>query len=222
VDLVHTVYEPAGEGPHPTLFCLHGWGANAFDLLTLAPHLCGGRFLVICPQGSVETPIAPGLTGYGWFPLVLGRTPDPGEIHAAVARLWRFVEACRTRYPIDQKRVGVIGFSQGGVMAYALALGRPERFGVLAALSTWLPRELAAAFVASPDGGGPATLVQHGSEDQLIEVDRARDSVTLLRELKIPVTYREYGMGHEITAQSLRDLSGWLQEKMLTPLIVPG
>lgn len=221
MELAHTVYEPAGEGPHPTIFCLHGWGANAFDLLTLAPHLGGGRFLVICPQGAVETAIAPGMTGYGWFPLVLGRSPDAAEIHAAVAALKRFLDACAKRYPIDPERVGVVGFSQGGVMAYALALESPERFAALAALSTWLPRELATAFVGSRDGG-PATLVQHGSEDQLIEVDRARDSVALLRELRIPVTYREYSMGHEITARSLRDLSDWLQEKMLTPLIVPG
>ena len=35
--LLHTAYEPAGDGPHPTIVALHGWGANGMDLLALAP-----------------------------------------------------------------------------------------------------------------------------------------------------------------------------------------
>lgn len=37
--LLHTVFEPPGAGPHPTLLTLHGWGANALDLLGLAPYV---------------------------------------------------------------------------------------------------------------------------------------------------------------------------------------
>jgi len=37
--LIHTLYEPAGEGPHPTLIAMHGFGASALDLLGLAPLL---------------------------------------------------------------------------------------------------------------------------------------------------------------------------------------
>jgi phospholipase/carboxylesterase len=57
--------------------------------------------------------------------------------------------------------------------------------------------------------------VQHGSRDEMIEVGRARQSVEALRPLHLAVTYREYEMGHEINAQSLTDLSAWLQEKVL-------
>src|SRR6202046_4841931 len=46
--LIHTVYEPAGEGPHPTLIAMHGFGANALDLLGLEPYLRYVTFLVIC------------------------------------------------------------------------------------------------------------------------------------------------------------------------------
>ena len=68
MDLIHTLYEPPGEGPHATILTLHGWGANALDLLGLAPYLCSGRFLVICPQGPVLAPIGLNAVGYGWFP----------------------------------------------------------------------------------------------------------------------------------------------------------
>jgi phospholipase/carboxylesterase len=63
-------------------------------------------------------------------------------------------------------------------------------------------------------------LVQHGTQDPLIEVGRARDSVERLRDLKMPLTYREYDMGHEITPRSLTDLSAWLEEEALSPILL--
>ena len=85
----------------------------------------------------------------------------------------------------------------------------------MAALSTWLPRELVPRLNISGDVHTLQALVQHGTEDPTIEIARARDSVERLRELKLPLTYREYEMGHEITPRSLGDLSAWLEEKVL-------
>ena len=220
MQLVHAISEPIGEGPHPTIFALHGWGASAMDLLGLAPHLCDGRFLVICPQGPVDVPLGPRMVGYGWFPLTMGGPANIPAITSARDRLRAFLDAASNRYPIDQRKSIVLGFSQGGVMAYGLALAEPERFAAVVALSSWLPQELAAAFSSLNAGRFPATLVHHGSEDDLIQVDRARESVEALRTLRAPVTYREYDMGHEISAESLADLSAWLEEKVLSPIII--
>ncbi len=69
MQLIHTIYEPSGSGPHPTILTLHGRGANAFDLLGLGPHICSGKFRLICPQGPLKTPIGPGAFGYAWYPM---------------------------------------------------------------------------------------------------------------------------------------------------------
>ena len=74
MDLLYTAHVPAGDGPHPTLLLLHGWGASAHDLIGLAPVLHGGRTLVLCPQGPLAFQAGPGMLGYGWFPLVPGTT----------------------------------------------------------------------------------------------------------------------------------------------------
>jgi phospholipase/carboxylesterase len=116
----------------------------------------------------------------------------------------------------------LLGFSQGGVMAYSLALSNPERFAGLAVLSSWLPRELVSEFAIKEAVQSLPTLVQHGSQDQLIEIQRARDSVEQLRALRVPLTYREYDMGHEITPRGLADLSAWLEEKVLSPIVLAG
>jgi len=82
-------------------------------------------------------------------------------------------------------------------------------------LSSWLPKELIPELSIKETVQSLPTLVQHGSQDQLIEVRRAQDSVEQLRALRVPLTYREYDMGHEITPRGLTELSAWLEEKVM-------
>ena len=220
MELIHTVHEPSGAGPHPTIVTLHGRGANALDLLGLAPYICDGRFLVICPQGPLDTPIGPNAMGYSWYPMSMGGPPDVEAILISRKRLQQFFDECLKRYPIDPKKLVLLGFSQGGVMANSLALADPQRFAALAVLSSWLPEELLAQLSVPDSVQSLPTLIQHGSEDPMIQVGRARDSVERLRQLHVPLTYREYDMGHEISPRSLSDLSVWLQEKVLSPIVL--
>ncbi len=213
MQLIHTLFEPRGDGPHPTVLALHGWGASALDLIGLSPYLGGGRFLVVCPQGPVQTPIGPGAVGYGWYPISKGGPPDVPAILAAREQILAFLDAAMARHPIDPQKLVLLGFSQGGVMAYSLALTEPERFAGLAALSTWLPPELLEHLEVSADVSRLPILIQHGSRDEPIPVARARQSVERLRSWRMPLTYREHDMGHEINARSLAELTAWLDER---------
>jgi phospholipase/carboxylesterase len=212
MNLIHTLYQPRGAGPFPTVLTLHGRGASAFDLLGLAPYLAAGKFLMICPQGPVEMPIGPGALGYAWFPLALGGPPNVEAILHSREQLDEFLSECIARYPIDPQKLVLLGFSQGGVMAYSLALSNPGRFAALAVLSSWLPEELLPRLAGGDRVRSLATLVQHGTEDPMIEIERARTSVDVLRRMGVPLTYREYEMAHEIGPQSLAELSAWLEK----------
>lgn len=220
MNLVHTVFEPQSEGPHPTILALHGRGASAMDLLGLAPYICSGRFLVICPQGFIETPIGPGAMGYSWFPLSKGGPANVPAILEARERVKTFLDASLARYPIDRGKLIVLGFSQGGALAYSLALGQPDRFAALVAISSRLAPGLVDRLPSASSAQHLPTLIQHGSRDELIAVDRAREALETLRGLRVPVTFREYDIGHEISQQNIADLSAWLEEKVLSPIAV--
>jgi phospholipase/carboxylesterase len=213
--LVHATWEPAGNGPFPTIFAMHGWGSNAMDLQGLAPYIADGRFLVICPQGSVEVEIG-AINGYGWYEMRrLGSQPDPDKVDAAVDQLREFLDEASARYPVDPRKVVVAGFSQGGMMAYSLAMRWPERFAALVGIGTAFPERLASQVTNHEAVQRLPTMVQHGRADQAIDMARARKSVEALRELKVPLVFREYDCGHEVAADGVRDLSTFLIEKVL-------
>jgi len=218
VRLAHATSVPAGDGPHPTVFALHGFGSNAFDLLGLAPHLLGGRALVIAPQGpedvALDVPGGARVVGHGWFPLTLTSPPTPLSVANAVAAAREFVEQATEAHPVDRRRTVVLGFSQGGVIAYALALSEPQRYRGLAALSSWLPDDLARS-LPDVDRSQLAALVQHGTRDEVITSSRGQSSVERLGELGLrDVTHREYEMAHEVSPQSLADLDAWLRAQL--------
>lgn len=219
MELLYTAHVPPGDGPHPTVLLLHGWGASAHDLIGLAPVLHGGRTLVLCPQGPLAFQAGPQMVGYGWFPLSEGRPPDPESIEAAIAAVGRFVDAALERYPVDRSKLVMAGFSQGGFLAYQLALREPERYAGLMALSSWLPPELVRGIQRKPAHERLPALVIHGGDDPMIPIARAYASRDALISLGVPTVFREYAMGHEIRPEVLREIIGWLEEKVLSPVI---
>ena len=215
--LIHAVAHPGssddadGDGLLPTLIALHGYGANAQDLLGLSPYLAGGRLLMICPQAPLQ--IEPNFHGFNWhaFSGPEGRG-SPEVIEAANAMVSEFVDYALEAYPVRRDRVALLGFSQGGGMAYRAGFSEPERYVGLAALSTSLPDDVFA------DGEVPGyavralpLLVQHGASDASVSVDRGRASRDRLAALGLQPDYREYPMAHEVGAHSARDLSQWLE-----------
>lgn len=220
MNLMHAAHVPAGDGPFPTILALHGWGANAHDLLGLAPLLHGGEALVLAPQGPVAFDVGQGMPGYGWFPITGGGPPSADEFEAGRQAILAFLDEAEKHYPVDRRKLAVLGFSQGGVMAYDLVLRDPERFCGLMALSSWYPELVAEHVAKQPAHENFPVLVMHGSEDPMIPVARAQESREALLALGVQLAYHEYEMGHEIRPEALRDLLVWLEEKCFSTILL--
>lgn len=214
MDLIHTAYVPPGDGPFPTLIALHGFGANAQDLLGLAPFFAGGRWLTLCPQGSHELRVGPGTTGYSWFPMKPGEMPDAREFLKASSRLRDFAAQAAVRYPVDRSKTIVLGFSQGGMMAIDLAFRDTERFAGLMVLSSSFPDLLASNLPQTEAQRGFPVLMIHGTQDAQAPIERARESRPVFERFGVDLTFHEFPMGHEIRPEAMTAIARWLREKV--------
>ena len=99
-------------------------------------------------------------------------------------------------------------------MALSLLLARPEDIGGVAFLSglwsdKFMPPQPEAAGVQDKP-----VLQTHGTVDPLIPITQAHTSSKLLESLGVELTYREYGMGHQIDGDCLRDVAAWLSARI--------
>jgi phospholipase/carboxylesterase len=143
-----------------------------------------------------------------------GSSPDEEKVGLAVEQLRLFIDEASSRYPVDKRKIVVLGFSQGGMMAYNLAMRWPERFAALVGIGTAFPDYLVEMVSNREAVEQLPTMVQHGRADPMLEIARARKSVETLRSLKVPVAFHEYDCGHEVSADGVRDLSRFLLEKV--------
>lgn len=98
----------------------------------------------------------------------------------------------------------VTGFSQGGILSFALATRYPSRFAAAFPLAGWLPPALYPSVrlpSAKPAPKYPYIYAQHPTQDQTIPVELARDTVRSLRARGLRVDFRESPGGHTVTPE---------------------
>jgi len=200
------------EGKPPLLLLLHGYGANEDDLFSLAPYL-DERFMIV----SARAPVTLQPMSYAWFNLGFspqGILVNPEEVESSRRTIRKFIGEIVEAYQCDPNAVYLMGFSQGAMMSLAVALTYPgSAAGVVAMSGRILPETLARDADKDALIGLPIFMA-HGTRDTVLPVGHGRDARARLSEWPIELTYREYDMGHEISADSLDDITEWLKDRL--------
>jgi thioredoxin len=198
-----------GSNSERLLLLAHGFGADERDLGGLLSYLDPeGRFVTVLPRGPVATP-----PGFAWYDFGLPEQEIVDAFRSAVDQLDELLDEAAAEHDLPRSDAIVGGFSQGAGLALALALrtsDRPHPLGVLA-MSPALPvRSLERV---DPDWDAAAkipVLLQHGTHDPLVPVDRTRDIAHELEEHGAPVVYAEYPMEHQVALESVQQGRAWL------------
>jgi len=190
--------------PDRLLLLIHGKGADERDLAPLVPHLDPeGRFLAVLPRAPL-----PFMGGWQWYDT--DGIPRGGpELIGSVDAVDDLLDSACAEYGFDRAQAIVAGFSQGCALTLALGLrrsGRPRPAGLLG-MSGFLPERDGLDYDFAD---APPVLIQHGTQDPLISVEHGRRTAARLGVEGVPVVYREYGMAHQVTAESLQDAVAWL------------
>lgn len=191
--------------PDRLMFLMHGYYSQPYALSTLGPLIDpDARYLVMAPRGPHPLPphdsywVEPG-------------GGDPDEFAAIREALDALIdETCAARgFRREDTLVG--GFSQGAGLALAVGLAtsvRPRVAGVMC-LSGYMPDHAGVDWDLAAARSVPV-LVQHGTEDPMVPVERGREVAGRLRDAGLAVTYEEYPMGHDISIESLTGMRAWV------------
>ena len=193
--------------PYPIIVCLHGFGADMRDLAGLASAIDQTGYVYVCPNAPLRVPIDPGYTGRAWYER--GGDASPATVERALKALDSLIREVFMEYQVPTGQAILLGFSQGGAMAYHYGLPRPELFTGLVILSGALrhPETLLPQLPAARQQG---IFIAHGTEDPLVPIDQSREAAAFLEAQGYQPVYREYPMGHEISFAVLHDLIPWI------------
>ena len=208
-DLVYELRAPEGE-PAGAIVLLHGRGTSEQDLIPLLEVFDPQERLVgAFPRGPLQLPPI----GSHWYVVEEVGYPEPESFTASFQRLGAWLDglAERTGVPIEQTVLG--GFSQGAVMAWALALGpdRPRPAGLLA-MSGFIPSVPDFELQLHGLGGFPVAIT-HGTLDPVISVDLGRQARDRAREAGADVAYRETDVPHIVDPRLIPPLFEWLNRR---------
>jgi phospholipase/carboxylesterase len=194
---------------------LHGLGADGHDFEAVVPELqlptaMAVRF-VFPTAPSIPVTINGGMRMPAWYDILemsIERRVDERQLLASAAAVCALIEREIER-GIDSRAIVLAGFSQGGAVAYQAALCFPQPLAGLLALSTYFATAL--SITPHPANRDLPILIGHGSRDPVVPEELGHRARSTLLAMGYKTLYKTYRMEHNVCAEEIADISGWLQ-----------
>lgn len=193
---------------------LHGLGASGHDFEPIVPYLelpadSAVRFLF--PHAPMQpVTVNGGMVMPAWYDILemdIGRKIDVSGMVDSSRRIIELIES-QVAAGIPAERILLIGFSQGGAVAYHTALSYSGRVAGVAGLSTYL-----GTLDLLEPATGKADLpiwIAHGVGDPVVPLALGKQALADLQSLGYAPTWQEYMMAHEVCLEEIQALGKWI------------
>ena len=197
---------------------LHGYGADGNDLIEI-----GKAWQNLLPQAAFVSPHAPRPCGQApmgreWFPLTFRNPTERWDgVNAAAPGLESFLDAELARHQLPPSALGLVGFSQGTMMALHVGLRRTVApFAIVGYSGMLVLKDDSDVEGYAPQvRARPPVLLVHGDADDLIPVQGLILSSQALAALEVPVEWHiSEGVGHGIDGEGLRHGGEFLARRL--------
>jgi phospholipase/carboxylesterase len=191
----------------------HGYGSDEKDLFSFASELPEKLCII-----SVRAPYSLQPFGYAWYSIDFdapqGKWSNDEQAKISRDGIVAFIEEACQVYGLDENQVSLLGFSQGTVLSYAVALSYPEKIKNVIALSGYINEALLVKGYKEKDHKNLHIYASHGQVDQVIPPEWAQRAPTILKELGISFVYEEFPVGHGVSPQNFFAFKKWLENKI--------
>jgi phospholipase/carboxylesterase len=177
------------------LIMVHGRGASAEDILSLADHLPVKDYALLAPEA----------TGHSWYPYSFLAPPAQNQpwLGSALDLLGAVVDDV-VAAGIGKEKIFFLGFSQGACLTLEFAARNAARYGGVAAFTGGLIGDKIYTENYKGDFGGMPVFIGTGDHDPHVPLQRVEASVAMLRQMHADVTERVYpGRPHTILADEI-------------------
>jgi len=211
---LNTLQIDTGTDPKHTVIWLHGLGASGHDFEPVVPEFAFSKSTAvrfIFPHApELPVTINGGMVMPAWYDILamdIDRKVDTDQLKKSANLVAALVEAEIAR-GVPSKNIIIGGFSQGGAVAYEMALSYPKPLGGLFALSTYFAT--ADTIHLSEVNQNIPIFVAHGSFDPVVAETLGQTAVKHLQAMGYQPEYQSYGMDHSLCLEEVRDMDAFL------------
>ncbi len=176
------------------MLLVHGRGASAGDIMTIAGELQHPGFAYIAPEAA----------DHAWYPKPFTAPFESNEPYLSSALSLLETLMARIGEHVPPERTILLGFSQGACLTLEFAARHARRYGGVVAFSGGLigpdgtPRDYTGAFDGTPVFIGCSDIDPH------IKRERVQEAGDALKRMGAEVTVRLYpGMGHTVNPDEI-------------------
>lgn len=162
---------------------------------------------------EIRKPGRPIRIGHGWYLFDGDRDKLVRSLDEIETRFWSYVDAMIAATGADPQRVWLHGFSQGAYLTHAMCMRQPERVaGWIGQAGGFRPEYLGDHDL--PELNGKPVLLQHGSQDEALPLERSEELAAWLSERGAEASLQTFDAAHVITPEMTARLREWLEPRI--------
>lgn len=177
------------------LILIHGRGATAESILSLADHLDVKDFSLFAPQA----------TNHSWYPysFMAPTAQNQPALDSALTQLDDLVNSILAQ-GISSRQIFLLGFSQGACLTAEFSTRHAQRYGGLLIFTGGLIGPQPDTGNYQGGFGGTPVLITTGDPDPHVPVSRVNETEKIMTEAGAVVTKKIYkGRPHTILAEEI-------------------
>ena len=189
------------EEAEKALIMIHGRGANAHDILSLANYLQVDDFALLAPEATNNT----------WYPYSFIAPVSQNEpwLSSSLQVVKDLVSDIKAG-GITSENIYFLGFSQGACLTLEFVARNAMRYGGVVAFTGGLIGETIRSENYTGDFNNTPVFIGSSNPDPHVPVERVHESTKILKGMNAVVTKKLYnGMGHTISQDEI-DLANTL------------
>jgi len=196
---------------------LHGLGADGHDFSPIVTLMNLPDVRFILPHAPYQNvTLNNGYEMRAWYD-IYGLSADSEQDEPGIRQSQAYIESLikhEQNRGIQNQRIILAGFSQGGAIALHTALRHENQLGGVIALSTYLPlKDLLGTEKSSTNQSIPIFMA-HGQQDEVISLATSKLSLEKLQSEGYAVAWHEYPVGHSVAMEEVEAIRQFILNAM--------